>query len=139
MRRLAAILMLLAVTACDPIGAITEASKKGAFVPVGPVSIWSVATKGYTVQMSFEQSGSTLNGQGHLHDFSIYPVGYHEFLVTGTHTGTPPTGAVDLVFTSKTMPVISFTGVQDGDKMIGKLVGGFFGSGADATLTKTVR
>ena len=141
MRRIAAVLIVLMVAACDPFKAIGEAAKNGPIAPLPTVIIWSGndGNKGHSLQMSFDQSGNSLSGNGELYDFSVYPSLLHNFSISGSYTGTPSAGTVDMVFTSKTTPVISFKAVQDGDKMVGTLVGGLFGSGTDVTLSKTVR
>lgn len=140
MRRIAAVVMVLSVAACNPVKAITEASKHGPIEPIPNVIIWSGEdSKGHHIQMSFETSGDVLTGSGELWETAIYPIRIHFFVSKGTYTGTPPVGNLDMLFTSPTTPEVSFKAVQDGDRMIGQLVGGPIIGSSDITLTKIVR
>ncbi len=140
MRRIATVvLVLLGVAACDPVNAVTENARNHP-IEIPNVISWSGQdSNGHHIQMSFETSGSVLTGYGELWETAVYPIRIHSFLSTGTYTGTPPAGTLDMRFTSATTSEMSFRAVQDGDTMVGQLVGGPVVGSTDITLTKVVR
>ena len=139
MRRIAAVVTVLLVAGCNPFSPPT--GPIGDLDLGGPVIGWSGGDgKGHTIQMSFEQSGNSLTGNGELTDFTVYPVKIYLFTSKGTYTGTPPAGSLEMRFTSaQSASEISFSAVRDGDTMVGQLVGGPIVGRAEFTLTKFVR